>query len=534
MRQCGFYSATKKYQEVFDMKKKLVLSVCLMVSLLFVVYAGGGQSRSSQGTAVKPQISVMIMDRGLVPASEGSYENNRYTRYINENSPVNVSWIPVARWESRQKVSALFAAGNAPDVVWEFGKWFMDDLYYQQVIQPVGDYIEKYSVEYKQYLKSHPELMPYLVAEDGLQYGMSSARNITNIPNRALWIRQDWLKKFGMSIPANTDELLVYFRHVRDDDPDGNGIKDTFGLASDAGGDEFFKNLFGEPAGGFGLVNGHFEDWTTTAGYRDQLALRALLYKEGFMDPEYITDTNFTRQRQLLVTGKAGLWFGSWNIEGQWRELMQNVPTAELVPMEPFATTQGKHAVLQEPPAMKVVCMNKDAKDPSAIMKYMDWLISGGWWTLAFGMEGRHYRLVNGIPQVIDQDLNRTETYYLWQTTIDYALVDQYQPTLDWFAVQAADDPLSQAYVPIKVKSNEIALKYKYNRPIPYTPSSELINQFDAGTRAQITAIETNIVTGTISLDAGLRQINDYKKATGWDAVNAEKDAWYQKNKHLF
>jgi hypothetical protein len=34
-------------------------------------------------------------------------------------------------------------------------------------------------------------------------------------------------------------------------------------------------------------------------------------------------------------------------------------------------------------------------------------------------------------------------------------------------------------------------------------------------------------------VDEGIRQINEYKKSFGWDGVNAEKDAWYQKNKHL-
>jgi hypothetical protein len=39
---------------------------------------------------------------------------------------------------------------------------------------------------------------------------------------------------------------------------------------------------------------------------------------------------------------------------------------------------------------------------------------------------------------------------------------------------------------------------------------------------------------GRVSVDEGLRQINDAKRTLGWDAINAELDAWYQKNRHLF
>jgi hypothetical protein len=76
--------------------------------------------------------------------------------------------------------------------------------------------------------------------------------------------------------------------------------------------------------------------------------------------------------------------------------------------------------------------------------------------------------------------------------------------------------------------------KIPYNRPIPYSPVSDTITRFGNETGDQIAAIETNIIMGNISVDAGLQQINDYKKSFGWDAVNAEKDAWYQKNKGLF
>jgi hypothetical protein len=39
---------------------------------------------------------------------------------------------------------------------------------------------------------------------------------------------------------------------------------------------------------------------------------------------------------------------------------------------------------------------------------------------------------------------------------------------------------------------------------------------------------------GVISVDEGLQQLNDARNAAGWAAVNAERDAWYQKNKALF
>jgi putative aldouronate transport system substrate-binding protein len=162
-------------------------------------------------------------------------------------------------------------------------------------------------------------------------------------------------------------------------------------------------------------------------------------------------------------------------------------------------------------------------------MAYIDWMMkTENWWTLMYGLEGQHYRLVNGVPQTIDPEKNRIEIGY----SGEYAIFHQNQPQLSWFPIQAAQDALSQAYVPVRQKANEIQLKNKYTR-LPYTATSDNIRRFGTEIGPQITALETSIITGRLTVDEGIRQINEYKRSFGWDAVNAEKDAWYQSNKHL-
>ncbi|MCL2479339.1 MAG: extracellular solute-binding protein, partial [Treponema sp.] len=255
--------------------KKIIILSAILLSLSAMLFANGGAQPVTAGPA-KPQISVIMFDRGQCAASEGTYENNRWTRWINDNAPVNVTFVPVPRTESTARETALFAAGQAPDLVWEFGKGFMDTLYNQGVIQPVADHIKNYSTVYRDYLAAHKELMPYLIAEDGKQYGMTTARNILNIPNHAMWIRQDWLDKFKMATPTTTDEVLTFMRRARDEDPDGNGVKDTWGLTFNYNWTGIVNALFGQPMDNFMIVNDHFVDWTSTPGYRDQLAFKAL------------------------------------------------------------------------------------------------------------------------------------------------------------------------------------------------------------------------------------------------------------------
>ena len=45
-----------------------------------------------------------------------------------------------------------------------------------------------------------------------------------------LLIRTDWLKKLNLSMPTTTEELMAVAKAFAEQDPDGNGKKDTYGM----------------------------------------------------------------------------------------------------------------------------------------------------------------------------------------------------------------------------------------------------------------------------------------------------------------
>ncbi|MDZ7542662.1 hypothetical protein GNF83_15985, partial [Clostridium perfringens] len=77
----------------------------------------------------KPKITVSIYDRGLVPPGEGDYTKNRWTEWINENSPAEVEFIPVPRTGEAEKFNTLFASNSAPDLIMTYSQGYRNDLY---------------------------------------------------------------------------------------------------------------------------------------------------------------------------------------------------------------------------------------------------------------------------------------------------------------------------------------------------------------------------------------------------------------------
>lgn len=527
------------------------LIAALLLSILAACSSGGGSgggtqtpssgsstggSSSSGGSSGGPggaapardmKISASMFDRGQVASEEGTYEENRWTKFVNEESGVTVNWIPVLRSEAQPKLNALIATGEAPDLIWEYDRNYISALKDQGVIQPIGDYIEQFSNEYKAYLKEHPELLPY-VTFDGQIYAFTSKRGIDKVANHAMWIRQDWLDKLGLGTPNTLEEFLDVLRAFRDRDPDGNGQNDTVGLAFNYNYGGVIEALFATHGGTWYLEDGQMTPGNLTDRYADALDLFKLLFEEGLIDKEYITDQNYQRERQLFVTGKAGVYIANWNIPLEYRELKENVPASELVPLEPVATKYGKFGLYQEPPANRLVAFNKDMKDPEAGVKYLDWLIGGGWFPLVNGVEGTHHRLIDGVPQQTDAELFKKEVLY----AAEYAVIDRYDPQPEHFPIMAAQDPISQEYAQKQTLSLDTALKNEYRRDVPYNPSFPELSEINTSFRTFVEQTRTKVITGGGEFTGawGLEELRKEWKRLGGDKVNTLAQEWYEKN----
>ena len=65
---------------------------------------------------------------------------------------------------------------------------------------------------------------------DGRVYGVP-----VSVQTHVLFIRRDWREKLGLPVPRNWDELAQLAQAFTERDPDGNGRRDTYGLAVPAG-----------------------------------------------------------------------------------------------------------------------------------------------------------------------------------------------------------------------------------------------------------------------------------------------------------
>jgi putative aldouronate transport system substrate-binding protein len=521
------------------LKKKVQTAASITAaSLIISVMAGCGSTDSKEqsagketaGNTVKTEISVSILDRGKVPTEEGTYESNRWTKWINENGPATVKWIPVLRNESKTKLNTLIASGSAPDLIWEFDRNWIAQLVNQGALQPLDNYIEKYSTTFKTYLKNNPELKPYLTF-NGKIYVISSVRSIANVANHGMWIRQDWLDKLGLKAPTTTDEFLDVARKFKNGDPDGNGKNDTIPIAYGSNAKGIMNTMFLTHKDQWYLEGDKLVYGRLTDNYRDYMAFEKQLYDEGLIDKEYITDANGQRATQQWVTGKAGIELDKWDIGNLYTDLKKNDSNAKPVALEAISSKYGKSGLYQETPPNILVAFNSKASEEKVIagIKFLDWMLEKGWDPIKNGFENEHYKVANGVKQKLDAAQFDKQVSY----ATEYAVINQEQVKPEWFPLMAPADAISQEYAKAKANSLTVALKNPYRRDIAYSPDLAELTQLIAAFNPIEVQIETKVMTagGAMTAQQGIEEIRKEWKRLGGENVEKLVNDWYQKNK---
>ncbi len=342
--------------------------------IICIAAAGTLTGCKKENTSERKGISVGILNNNTVPAEEGTYEDNRWTRYIDEESGVDVTWVPISRNETVSIYNMLAASNELPDLITEYDRLFFSSLIQRGLLMPLDELIEKYAPNYKEYMEEHPELKDF-VTYDGKTYMLTSKRSRDEILNHGAWIRKDWLDRMGLEMPETVDELLDVARVFRDNDPDGNGVNDTVPIVLQ----HWFDSMpYLYQAGGQWYDEGGILKFGHTLDrYGEAYRFMKTAYDEGLIDSELITDKYWTYQKELWEEGKAGIYIGRYTTD--WNSgLLQNNIDAKPVPLAELSTEYGLCSFYKETCPSMYIGFNRNMKNPEAGMQLIEWMLTEG------------------------------------------------------------------------------------------------------------------------------------------------------------
>lgn len=420
-----------------------ILALMLGCILIITSFAGCGKTETATSSSTTQastttvaqeskaqelvEISVEIFDKGIVPATEGTVDNNRWTKWVNEQVAkigLKIKFYPVPRNEEITKVNLLLASGDAPDMLYTYNDAALKDWASQGGLHELDEAVKNYGPNIQSKIwDAKPG-----VKDGGMVQGKLYAvcGGTTIYTGNTLFMRKDWLNSVNLNIPTNTDEFYNALKTFKEKIPGIKGVKDIVPLTAPIGGTGASLNI-GALLSAFGveddfmMVDGQLLPMELQPGYKDYLIYMNKLYKEGLIDSEFALDTDGKRSREQTYGGKTGAWSGNYNwinvTSGAGERLnhdsVANDPNVEWYPVKSFADKNGNYHRVITPPYGYRLIVPKTSDKVNEVVKYIDWLAAEGAETLFFGVEGEHYTKVNGINVPKDAEYNKNTLGYL-------------------------------------------------------------------------------------------------------------------------
>jgi putative aldouronate transport system substrate-binding protein len=335
------------------------------------------------GKAVDPT------DKSL-PAGD-TPENNQYSRYVKEqlNIDTKVSWQAASGTNFDQKVNLAISSNDLPDAL------VVKDTQLRAMVKAgqladLTELFEQYaSPAIKNFMEKTGGVSNQAVTFDGKMYAVPSIQ-VQSDGVHQMWIRKDWLDKLGLEPPKTMEDLEKVARAFVEQDPDGNGQKDTIGIAGQQNGDRLYANFLESTNNTYGL-DPIFGAYKSYPGYwlkddsgnpvygsilpetKEALAKLRDLYANGLIDTEIGIRKSAS---ESIANGKAGIFFGPWWMGySPLPDAIKNDPNANwqayLLPLD----AEGQFNAHMGAPSTFFVVVRKGYEHPEAVIKMLNLLV---------------------------------------------------------------------------------------------------------------------------------------------------------------
>lgn len=422
------------------MLKKL-LSVCLVCIMLAATLAGcssGGNKTdttkaNSETDAKTTEASSAPAGTDEAAADNGEVVEIRVVLQLNpeiqlENNPVIqriedtlgirliVEAPPLNSFSDRVKM--LVSTGDMPDFFIYGADVFATQWAEEGLLADVTDKIQNY-----------PNLMSNISEEqygdtkllgDGRIYGIPRPNSYDKA---GFMINKKWLDKLGLEVPETVDEFVEICRAFTTQDPDGNGVDDTYGVSFgamqnslDSGiwhlNNDFLSTAYSISAWHHGLpdADGSFKLRPQKSGYMDYITLLRDMYAEGIIDREFITHKSQEHvekfaQERVGIVGASGKNYTTQIIE------KYSLNPDDFVYCAPLSLDKETKPVYAMPPSnWMAYFINAKSDKIDDVLRLLDWANSEeGFVTMQLGLAGEHYNSYDIETRTIDRTKEQAE-----------------------------------------------------------------------------------------------------------------------------
>lgn len=473
-------------------------------------------------------------------------------QYIQDALNVDIN---VVKWDSNS-INTMIATQQTPNCFWSSGgvtPIYLEDNGAVRTI-PVS-MVEEYAPSAMAFLNENPAIRKMCENPDNpeeLRFLRGMTYQFTNRYQYVPYIRYDWIKNLGIDLGVEVEEICDNYYVAKDgityskwieimeafvhNDPDGNGVDDTFGITGDGIHHPVWYSAYGFH-NGVNEVNGEAEMYYALDEYKEFLKDFAKLYQKGLLDPDLLQNDR-TYSWDKMNNGTAGFTVGacsytrSNNVDRPPYTVLQNYPDAEILIIPGIKPDDGEvqQSYTSPLPAYGWFYVSADVDDEllATILKFVDWTVFQTEdytrkYTLWDGEEGVNWEYnEEGYPvylEVLSGGVNGTDTFVQFGQDAVLPSNPDNHPVWEagakyWFSTEDTEAEWISKYYTYEYKNDLFeetdyaALQVEYNADI-----SEYIMNY-----------ATQAIIGEVDVDATWDEYLAELDRLGYNALMAELD----------
>ncbi|AEV29494.1 ABC-type sugar transport system, periplasmic component [Sphaerochaeta pleomorpha str. Grapes] len=487
------------------MKRIALVAMACLVSA-GTLWAAGQNEKLTQGI---PHIVIATADNTYGLSTDSDLQG-AITSLIESKTNTKITTIipPLASYTD--KLATLVNSGDVPDV-----------FVVAQAMTKIPSMVARGQLlDLTDYIKNSPALSkldPSLFQNlqiDGKTYFIPY-----NYPkSKALYLRKDIMDQYGITL-SNTPTTEEFSREMQK--LAGTGII-PFCFPKWVDNFQFFYNSFGA-WGGVYNENGQIIDGFQTQEMRDALSYVHQLYVDGVLSQEFITTEN-SAMREKTYTGKAA---SDIDYVTNYINYVQNTTAAgkytEMHLIYKLVGPNGDGGALNEATQTAWVVSAK-TENPEASIRVLETIVTDSEVYPAFfgiGVEGKHYTLdANGVITPTAKAANSGYKYtlnYLSDSFLDIDL-NNLSFTLSDLLKQGLPKQIAHIRAvqpnlgPNHAADINVGVSVAYDRVAPSIKSTR-------------ESIATKIIVGSVSLEQGMQEYNNFWKSINGPEILKELNA---------
>lgn len=311
------------------------------------------------------------------------------------NTDLTIEWAPNSNLED--KFNITLSSGDLPHVMYvpnkspSFISAVEDGAFWE-----LGPYLDDYPN-----LSQANEIVLNNSSINGKIYGIYRSRDLGR---NGVIIRKDWLENVGLEEPKTIDDFYNMLKAFKEQDPDGNGQDDTYGIVVSKyeGPWDVMQTWFGVP-NQWGIADdGSLYPWFLDDNYMDALNFFKKLYDEGLVNEDFAV-MDPAQWSDPVVAGQAGVQV---NVLDEGHRIQEKIIDAEPENEDPITVikaVEGPYGLKNLPTSgysgMLSVSTTavKDEEELKKVLSFLDKMNDEEAQILAEnGIEGRHYDIEDG------------------------------------------------------------------------------------------------------------------------------------------